>query len=153
MSTLPTFKSDNYDDGRTKQAFKEETDINRILARAQKGETLTHLAKYGATYGDFTDVDDLLTAAQRLQRAEAIFQELPSEVRREFGQSAATFFNYVNDPANSDRLPELIPGLAKPGDQRITPNRGRTEPPAPSVPDTPPPAPTEPQPNTAPPAQ
>ncbi|AXL14811.1 internal scaffolding protein [Microviridae sp.] len=129
MSFMETFQSDAYEDGRTKQSFKEETDINRLLARAQKGESLSHLAKYGATYGDFTEIDDLLTAANRLKKAETIFHELPSEVRREFGQSAAAFFNYVNDPENVERLPDLIPGLTKPGNDLPRPNQGRTEPP------------------------
>jgi hypothetical protein len=114
---LGVFHSDSYVDGRTKQAFKDSTDINKILARAQQGETITHLAKHGATYGDFSDIDDLLTAAERLERGKQIFRELPGEVRREFDQNPGKFFRFVNDPANIDKLGELLPGLAKTGDQ------------------------------------
>lgn len=143
MAQLPTFKSDKYDDGRTKQAFKDQADINKIIARVQVGETISHLAKHGAVYGDFTDIDDLLTATNRLAKGKQIFAELPGEVRREFDQDAAKFFRYVNDPANIERLPELLPGLAAPGTQlpavRRTLENPGTEPPL-TTPESPPPA-------------
>jgi len=117
VSIKPVFNSDEYGDGRTKQAFKDQTDINKILAKAQRTGTISHLAKYQGEYGDFTDVDDLLTAYQRLERGNQIFSELPSEVRAEFKQDPASFFKFVNDPANIDRLDEVLPQLAKPGTQ------------------------------------
>ena len=111
-------------DGMTKQAFKDQTDINKILAKAQKTGTVSHLAKYEGIYGDFTDIDDLLTAHQRLTRANEIFSELPSEVRREFDQNPAGFFNFVNDPANKDRLKEVLPAIAKAGQYFPVVNEG-----------------------------
>ena len=124
MSMMDTFKSDDYSDGRTKQAFKDATDINKILAKAAKGQTITHLAKHGAIYGDFSDIDDLLTAHDRLQAGQRIFDDLPSEVRREFKNNIGTFYNYVNDPSNKDDLVRLLPQLAKRGDD--LPNIKRT---------------------------
>ncbi len=118
MSTIQR-KPLDYSDGRTKQAFKDSTDINQILARVAQGDTITHLAKHGAIYGDFSDIDDLLTGYQRLEKGNKIFAELPGEVRKEFDQSPAKFFNYVNDPANIDRLPELLPAIAAPGRQLV----------------------------------
>lgn len=140
------FKSDNYKDGRTKQAFKDSTDINKLLFKASQGEAISHLAKHGAMYGDFTDIDDLLTANERLTRGRAIFAELPGEVRREFNQDASAFFKFVNDPANVDRLPEILPGLAQANDQ--LPEIARTPERMAAIPDPDPspesgPAPTE----------
>lgn len=123
MSMLPTFKSDRYDDGRTKQAFVESTDINKILAKAQRGGTISHLAKHGAMYGDFSDIDDLLSAHKRLERGQAIFDELPSEVRKEFMNDLGAFYRYVTDPANAERLQELLPDLARPGRQMVAVRR------------------------------
>lgn len=106
-----------YDDGLTKQSFKDETDVNNIIAKAQKAGTLSHLLKYEGEYGDYSDVPDLLEANARLQRGQQIFNELPSEVRKEFGQDMSEFFAFVNNPDNVGKLQELLPDLAKPGRQ------------------------------------
>ena len=126
MSMMETFQSDNYPDGRTKQAFKDQTDINKILAQAAKGKTISHLARHGAVYGDFSDIDDLLVAHNRLKKGQSIFDQLPSEVRREFDNDLGKFFRFVNDPENLEKLPQLLPGLAKPGDQMAAPRRTAT---------------------------
>ena len=111
------FGARDYSDGRTKQAFKDQCDINKILKKAQKVGSLSHLEKHGAYYADVSDVDDLLTAHARIDRAGEVFAELPSEVRKEFNNNWADFFRYVNDPANAGNLRELLPGLAEPGFQ------------------------------------
>ncbi len=117
MSMTPV-KDPVYDDGRTKQSFRDETDINKILQRAQKTGTISHLNKYEAKYGDFSNFDFLTTQLQ-LAEGKEIFADLPSEIRSEFNQSPSEFFAYVNDPANKDDLLKKLPGLAAPGRQNI----------------------------------
>ncbi len=147
-----------YKDGRTKQAFKDETDIVKMLSRAQKAGTLSHLEKFEGMYGDFADFD-FFHSQIMLSKGAEVFKALPSELRNEFNQSPEQFFEYVNDPANADELAKRLPALAEPGRQNIdlsgktppgdppaaTPaaTAGPAEPPAP--PATPPPeAPEEP---------
>ena len=117
MSQFEIFHSDSYTDGRTKQAFKDQTDINKILARAARGDTISHLAKHGAVYEDFSDIDDLLSAHQKLQTGQKIFDELPGEIKREFHNDIGKFYKYVNDPAKAEHLGSLLPDLAAPGTQ------------------------------------
>lgn len=105
----------DYTDGRTKQAFRDECDINKILKKAQRTGSIAHLQKYPeAIYGEFDGEFDLLTAQNKLIKANQIFDELPSEVRREFGNDALAFVKFAGDPKNDIR--ELIPAIAKPGD-------------------------------------
>lgn len=119
----------DYSDGMTKQAFADSTDINKILAKAQVAGGLSHALKYDkAIYGEFTGID-LLSAYTQIGRAQEIFNDLPSEVRNEFKNDALAFAEYASDPANIDRLPELIPAIAKPGAFFPNPVR-RTEGPA-----------------------
>lgn len=120
MSMLGT-KQPKYKDGRTKQSFKDETDINKIMQRAQRTGTISHLAKYEAVYGDFADLD-LLQAQLQVQRGEQIFSELPSEIRKEFHNQPHEFFKFVNDPANAENLHQVLPALAAPGRQNISLN-------------------------------
>jgi len=108
----------DYSDGRTKQSFKDETNINKLLERAQRSGTLSHLEKHGATYGEMADFD-LFEAQLRIRHAQESFDALPSEIRNEFHNSPAAFFKFVNDPANKDDLAKKLPALAKPGRQNI----------------------------------
>ena len=105
-----------YDDGRTKQSFKDETDIEKIMARADVTGTISHLAKYEGVYADFSDFD-FHTQNNMLTRGASIFADLPAEVRREFRESPAAFFEFVNDPKNIEDLRKKLPALAKPGRQ------------------------------------
>lgn len=110
----------DYSDGRTKQSFKDSTDINKILAKAQVQGSLSHLMKHGAVYGDFQDVPDLLTAHQRIKAGQKIYEELPSELRREF-PDMFKFFEHVavkaSTPEGLEALELELPDLARPGRQ------------------------------------
>ena len=109
--------SPTYPTTRTKQAFKDSTDINKILDKARRTGVITHVGKYGEEYGDFSDVPDLLEAELRLARAREIFADAPSEIRREFDQDVGKFFAWVNDPANADAVSEKLVDVARRGDQ------------------------------------
>ena len=104
------------DPGRTKQAFRDETNINNIVAGFQRSGTVSHLAKYEPRYADITPMD-FQSAMETVAEANRMFEELPSEVRREFDQDPAKFLAFVQDPSNKDDLAEKLPLLAKPGDQ------------------------------------
>jgi len=111
-----------YKDGRTKQSHRDETDIVKIMARFDRTQTISHLAKHEGVYADFSDFD-FHEQTNMLTRGREIFDDLPAELRKEFGQSPAAFFAYVNDPANAQELRKKLPVLAEPGRQldAITP--------------------------------
>lgn len=109
-----------YKDGRTKQSFKDQCDINKILKRAQVKGGLAHVQKYPeAVYGEFDPELDLFVARERIAKAEAIFGDLPAEVRREFNNDAVAFVQYGNK-VGIEKLIEQIPAIAEPG--RYFPN-------------------------------
>lgn len=107
-----------YKDGRTKQAFADECDINKIMIRANKAGTISHLEKFEGVYADYSDFD-FLEQTTKLARGAEIFAELNAELRQEFNQSPAEFFAWVNKPENVGRLREKMPPLAAPGRQNI----------------------------------
>ena len=119
MSMLGT-SNPKYEDGRTKQAFADSCDINKILKKAQKTGSIAHVQKYpAAVYADFHGYD-LLEAYEMANRAKEIFADLPSEIRREFNGDAFSFAAFASDPTNAVRLSELLPAIAEPG--RYFPN-------------------------------
>lgn len=113
MSMLKNGKL-KYNDGRTKQTFKDQTDIHKILAKAQRTGTVSHINTYGQQYGEFADFD-FLQAQLQIARGNEIFEALPSEVRTEFGNQAGNFFAFANEEKNTGKLTELLPQIAEPG--------------------------------------
>ncbi len=105
-----------FNDGRTKQCHADECNINKIMARFDKTGTISHLAKYQPVYADYSDFD-FHEQTTKLTKGREIFDDLPAEVRREFGQSPAAFFKFVNSAENIEELSTRLPLLAKPGTQ------------------------------------
>uniref|UniRef100_UPI004047F662 hypothetical protein n=1 Tax=Shewanella sp. TaxID=50422 RepID=UPI004047F662 len=138
MSMLGTEQPKEYKDGRTKQSFKDETDVNKILAKHSRMGTLSHLEQWGGQYGDLTGFN-FQEAQNQMAKANSMFEQLPAEIRREFRHNAEAFFEYVNDPANKDDLATKLPALAKPGTQLPNVRPTGANPPAPDpTPPTPP---------------
>lgn len=94
------------DAGRTKQSFKDECDINRIMKKYQNTGVLPVGIGVGQ-YGDFYDVDDYMSAQLVVKRAEAQFAALPSAVRARFSNSPAALLAFVADKANYDEARKL----------------------------------------------
>lgn len=90
----------------TKQAHKDECDINRIMAKYQKTGVITHVAKYAMEYGDATDID-YQTALNTVIEAQRMFADLPSSVRRKFDEDPAEFLAFVQNPENVEEMREL----------------------------------------------
>lgn len=101
------------DDGKTKQEFAPECDINTIMARYAKTGTVP---TYGGTmfYGDFVDLPSFQEAHEIIRVANEAFAALPATVRREFDNDPGEFVRFAEDPANLGKLREW--GLARPLD-------------------------------------
>lgn len=145
MSIQPVrLPGDPWDESRTKQQYKDSCDINKIMAKGAVAKTLSFAEKYPApTFGMFQNID-LVEAMYQVDRAREIFADAPAEIRREFQQDPLAFARYCSDPANVNRLTELLPALAVPGNQMPNPVR-RADPgttPAPDAAPAPDPAPT-----------
>lgn len=93
------------------QASKDETDINRILAKYRKTGLITHTAKHQGFYGEFIGAPDYHEAMTAIAEANSMFEELPATVRKEFDNDPSEFLAFVQDPANSEKMYEM--GLAK----------------------------------------
>ncbi len=105
------------DKGKTKQSFAKECDINNIMSRYEKTGAMSHLTKYEGRYGDYATSMDLHEYMQEMGKTQDMFDDLPKEIKREFGQDPGKFIDFVQNPENSGRLAELLPALAAPGSQ------------------------------------
>lgn len=118
------------DESKTRQEFKEEADINNFIKRYQStGFPWPQPAKPPA-YLDVTDVpDNYQDALAVIQKAQAAFGDLPSDVRERMKNDPANMVAYLNNPKNRAEAEEL--GLLE----------KKAPPPAPPAPPAPPSAP------------
>lgn len=97
----------------TQQEFKESCDINNILAKfavqaqALGVEPSQLMPQDQGTYGDFSNLDDFQTAQNKIAFLNDQFSNLPSDVRRKFGDDLNTFIGALSDPNRIDELGEL----------------------------------------------
>jgi phage internal scaffolding protein len=112
----------------------DETDINLIMARAQRDGVITHARTHGAHYGDYSGWD-YQTALNTIRNGQEMFDALPSSIRDYFKNDPARFMDYVQDPDNREKLHLL--GIANPPEDAIVTKDPAAEP-------TPPPSPSPP---------
>lgn len=94
-----------------KQSFKDECDINKIMAKFQRTGVINHYAKHAPEYGDASPIE-YLDALQTVATANEMFAELPSSVRKRFSNSPEEFLEFVQNPENLDECRKM--GLANP---------------------------------------
>lgn len=99
-------------DGKTRQEFADECDINTLMARYEKSGIVSHVNRATPQYFDASDIPDLAQALAIVAHAEDAFMSLPAKVRKEFDNDPVQFVKYAEDPANVDQMREW--GLAAP---------------------------------------
>lgn len=91
----------------TRQEFKDECDINNIVARAGAG--LVSLSVPAAPL--FTDVSevpsDYQECLEHLFNADEQFASLPAKVRERFENNPANLFDFLGNPENRDEAIKL----------------------------------------------
>lgn len=95
----------------TKQAHKDECDINKIVANYDRTGLISHVSASTARYGDFTEVNEYQESLNTVLRAQRDFDALPADVRKRFGNNPGEFFEFATNPDNHDQMVEM--GLAE----------------------------------------
>ena len=123
-------------EGGAKQSFKEECDINNILARYAATGLLTPVQQTPGFFVDVSDVGDYREALDNVIQAQALFMQLPAVIRARFENDPAAFLDFASDPTNEDQMREmgLLPPLPaeEPPTPAPEPAAGEQDPPPPS---------------------
>jgi len=106
MSMLKPEKM-KYDDGRTKQSFKEQVNINSIVAKARKTGFVNHVNNRQPYYADVSQIPDYRTACEIVSQSNRQFMELPSNVRERFDNDPGKFLEFFQDEKNLDEAVKL----------------------------------------------
>lgn len=91
------------EDDYTDQSFKDEADINTIMARYQSTGEMPVLNQGNAQFLDCTG-QDFQTHMDFIVQAQNLFDELPSALRDRFHNDPALFLDFT---ADEDNLPEM----------------------------------------------
>lgn len=104
----PGFKND--EPSLTQQHFKDDADINNIMARYQKTgvlvDPLTQTTRK-PMFDDFSELGDFRDHQQAVIEAQDMFMQLPSKLRARFANDPAELLQWLSDPANKDEAIEL----------------------------------------------
>lgn len=95
-------QTQNDEPSMTQQSFKEQCDVNNIMAKYQKTGVIDHINVYEGHYGD-VDGTTFTEAMQTVANAQTMFMDLPSRAREAFDHDPAKFLDYVN---NLEETPE-----------------------------------------------
>lgn len=91
----------------TMQSFKDESDINKIVARVRAGHDISNVAARTGQYGDFSNLPSYQDCLNTVNRATGMFNSMSANVRERFGNDVATMVAFLQDPANLDEAVKL----------------------------------------------
>ncbi len=98
--------------GRTKQEFRDECDINVLMARYERSGVLPTARLSNPFYVDAADLPDYQASLQLVRDAHESFEALPARVRSEFDNDPEKFVAFASDPKNKDQMRDW--GLGRP---------------------------------------
>lgn len=111
FDTPPKVQTFNSAPSLTQQQFKEEADINNIIASFNTTGLLTNPLVQSARqpmFGDFSNLpQDYMQVQNQLLEAQANFMDLPAKIRQRFNNSPAELISFLQNPQNFDEAVEL----------------------------------------------
>lgn len=102
--------------GRTKQAFRDQVNINKIVERSKAGQLVTHLNGRQPFYGDVSDMKDYQYACDLVVKAEGLFEQMSSKVRQRFDNDPSKMIAFLQDKDNLEEAEKLGMVVRRPAD-------------------------------------
>lgn len=102
------------ENGRTKQEFASDCDINVIMARYLAAGELPNIRQDYPQYADATG-QDFQEAMNFVAGANSMFQQMPSRIRNRFDNDPGAFIDFCSDERNREEMAQM--GLLKPREQ------------------------------------
>nr|QJB20737.1 MAG: internal scaffolding protein [Microvirus sp.] len=90
----------------TQQHFKDECDVNNIIAKFVRTGVLPANCRPG-DYFDCSNITDYQDCLNRVLEAQANFEALPSELRKHFQNDPGVFLEFIQNPDNLQRGIEI----------------------------------------------
>lgn len=108
------------------QQFREECDINSIMKKYQKTGAIAHTNAHEASYG-FASSLDYQDSINLVMKADQMFKDLPSSLRKKFGNDPENYLDFVQDPGNINEMIDLGLAIKKKTSERVKTTPGEEE--------------------------
>nr|WAE43863.1 MAG: internal scaffolding protein [Microviridae sp.] len=92
---------------RTRQEFKDECDMNKIIARYTPELLIESYNAFKGTFGDATEVSDYAELRDQVLATEEWFDSLPAKIRSMFDNQVSNAVDYLENEANFDEAVKL----------------------------------------------
>lgn len=96
----------------TQANFRDDCDINQVMARFEKTGVLTHVNEKKPGYGDFTGYTDYHQSMNAVIEAQDAFMTIPSKIRAKFNNDPGEFLEFAENPENQEEMVKM--GLLDP---------------------------------------
>ena len=118
---------DTGEDAVTQQCFKDECDINILLAKFAVTGHLPENVRV-PQYVDFEEAFDFHSSMNVIRAAEEAFNAMPAEVRDRFQNDPGRFLEFANDASNYEEALKMGLAIKRPEKAAVGPESGRPEP-------------------------
>lgn len=92
--------------GRTKQSFKDECDINNLMAKYLKTGRMEHVNQALPRFECVSEYD-FQEAQNLIAQAASMFEDIPSKIRNRFENNPGKLLDWVHDPRNAQEAASL----------------------------------------------
>jgi len=93
----------NNQPSRTQQQFKDQCDVNKIIAKFKRTGSVTHLKNVQeGVYADLSQLPSLQEAENAVIAAQQAFEAVPALTRQRFGNDPKLFVDFLSDPKNDE---------------------------------------------------
>lgn len=104
---------------RTKQSFKDQVNINKIIKKHRRTGMLNHVNSKRPFYGDVSNLTDYAGALQKVKEAEELFGNMSADIRERFGNNPQEMITFLENPDNLKEAIELGMVLKKPDPEPV----------------------------------
>ncbi|AXH76609.1 MAG: internal scaffolding protein [Microviridae sp.] len=103
----PDFQDPELNPVKAVQADRDDADINKIIAKFQKGQNMVRINSKEPFYGDVTGFDGLADAYMKIQEAEDLFMDYDASIREKFDNDPVKFVEFLEDDKNYEEALKL----------------------------------------------
>lgn len=108
------------EEGRTRQEFGDECDLNKIVARAERSGVMP-IGREDGVFADLSGIRDLHGSLEEVRRAGEAFAALPAKVRNAFDNDVVAFTEAFQSKEGIAQLVEL--GAVAPDEETLADRR------------------------------